>query len=467
MNQPKREPTPLRPVDRDMPNSVPVEQIVLGTLIAWPQRIEEVMAVLKPQDFYRDRHRKLYELMVDHYRRHGEGADFMTLAETLYGDKDLGADDLVELQYLSHEIPSFNLAQDLRLIAGTSAQRQHIAAGGQLAAIGYEIADADKARAKAEKILYDLVSAHSTESDFSSLDDVLADCMTDIENACKNRGKLLGVPTGFTDLDLMYNGLQRTDLILLAARPGFGKTSLGMGIAYNAARKGKTVAVFSLEMGKKQLGTRLLSLRARIASNRLRAGWLDEDEQQKVVDASDYLGTLPIYIDDTAGAPISSIASKLRRLSARIHRRVDLVVVDYLQLMEDDNESPSQRDNRNQELSRISRGLKLIAKQFDVPVLALAQLSRAVETRQNKIPLLSDLRDSGSLEQDADIVMFIYREEIYNPQTDRKGLADVVVAKHRNGPVGTVTLAFDASLTRFDNSIPGPEEDDTDDEKLD
>lgn len=443
--------TQLRVVERQLPNNVRAEEIVLGTLLTQPEKLEEVIDVLRPSDFYAVRHKILYEIMVDYYRHHGEYADFLVLSQLLESSVDLEPSDIARLIHLANELWSLDLAQDARLILGPSIQRQIIFASQQLVGIGYDITDPGKARAAVEKMLYDLSTATAPAGGFDSLADILHECMNDLETACNMRGQLLGVPSGFLDLDLMTNGFQRTDLIIAAGRPGFGKSSLGMGIGYNAAKRGKVVAVFSLEMGKKQLGNRLLSHVSRISANRLRAGWVDKDELEKVVQAQDELSELPIYIDDTAGTPISSIRSKLRRLRAKIHRNIDLVVVDYLQLMEDEDDSPAKRENRNQEISKISRGLKLIAKEFNVPVLALAQLSRAVESRQNKIPQLSDLRESGSLEQDADIVLFIYRDEMYNPKSERKNTADIIVAKHRNGPVGVVNLAFNSALTRFDN----------------
>lgn len=465
--QEKREASRLRVIESEMPNSKQAEQIVLGTLLSFPHRLEEVIGILRPSDFYVVRHRALYETMLAYYHKHGRPADYLTLSEMLFGNKDIGAADLVDLRYLSDEIWSVDLLQDVRLIIGTHIQRRHIEAAGKLATIGQTVADPDEARTAVEKLLYELGQDRPEQSDFRPMSDVMTDCITDIEIACQNRGKLLGIDTGFADLNALTNGLQRSDLIILAARPGFGKTSLGMGIGYNAARKGKTVAVFSLEMGAKQLGMRLIALDSRVSSNRLRAGWIEEDEMQRVVNASDRLAELPIHIDDTMGAPISSITSKLRRLSARLHRSVDLVIVDYLQLMEDEGESAERRENRNQELSKISRGLKRVAREFNVPVLALAQLSRDVERRQSKIPQLSDLRDSGALEQDADIVMFIYRDEIYDPQSERKGIADVIIAKHRNGPVGTVSLGFNNALTRFEEIASSPAEEDADIESID
>lgn len=455
MNKPniqRSQPPALRVIEREMPHNKQAEQIVLGTLINFPHRLESLIGILKPSDFYIIRHKILYELMLDFYRKHGKCADFLTLADLLQGSEDLDAADLVELMDLRNELWSVDLSQDVRLIIGASVQRQNIVASQQLVTIGYTISDPEEARAAVERLLYDLTMVNAPVSDFESAGDITSANLIDADIAHTHRGQIMGIPTKYTDLDLMTGGFQRSDLILLAGRPSMGKTALGMGIGYNAARCGKTVAVFSLEMGKKQLGIRLLSLVSRIPSTRIRSGWIEQEEMDKLAEAQNHISGLHLYIDDASGAPISSIRSKLHRLKARIKQPVDLVVVDYLQLMEDESEGSKRGStNRNEEISKISRGLKAIAREFNIPVLALAQLSRAVEGRSNKIPQLSDLRESGSLEQDADIVAFVYRDEYYNPESERKGIAEIVVAKHRNGPVGSIFLRFNGTLTRFDN----------------
>jgi replicative DNA helicase len=874
MNKPdiqRSQPPVLRVIERDRPHNEHAEQVVLGTLITSPEKIEDVLGILRPSDFYVDLHRILYEIMLNYYRKHGEGADFLTLAELLRSRDNLDASDLAYLMHLSNEIWSPDLAQDVRLITGPASQNRHIDAGAVLAGIGWNISDPDKARAAVEKLLYDLTMVNAPASDFESAGDITSANLIDADIAHEHRGQIMGIPTKYTDLDLMTGGLQRSDLILLAGRPSMGKclpwwtliddpitgerrtiqdcvttqmstiyglsvsgtvretrvsdwidsgikhcyrvttrlgrmvevtghhpfltvrgwiplhnlkegnhiavptsvpifgsgkqmhfglvrllayfiaeggltnssprftntdpvivedfkqliamhfptcaikqrgidyavaqpksqvshnkhgypeksppalwledlglmgklatekffpgcvwtwdkqhlaefvrilmscdgsiyslkgapriefmvaserlakdmhhvlvrfgivsklyqktvrawrveitapedvkkyqeeigwfgeksarfaeyeykatlrvsnnghapqetwelvramsekrgisltelarvagervgdgynphinrgiprrrlsvyaevledaglgrianpdvywdeivsieaigehqvydltvpdgsnfiaqdvfvhnTALGMGIGYNAARCGNTVAVFSLEMGKKPLGIRLLSLDSRVPSTRIRSGWLEPEDMDKLAEAQGRISDLHLYIDDTSGAPISSIRSKLHRLKARIKRPIDLVIVDYLQLMEDESEGNKHRSqNRNEEISKISRGLKAIAREFNIPVLALAQLSRAVEGRANKIPQLSDLRESGSLEQDADIVAFVYRDEYYDPESERKGIAEIVVAKHRNGPVGSIFLRFNGALTRFDN----------------
>jgi replicative DNA helicase len=449
---------PVRAVELELPYNARAEEIVLGTLLGNPYKIEVVVEVLKPTDFYIVRHKILYEIMLNYYHRHGEGADFVVLANLLEKSEDLEASDLVRLMGLADELWSVDLMQDTSMILGTSVQRQILFASQQLATIGFTISEPDKSRNAVESLLYNLTMEHAPQSDFEHLGDIIGRCMTNAEKAYDQRGTIQGIPSGFHDLDKMTNGFQRGDLILLAGRPSMGKTALGMGMGYNAAKKNFNVAVFSLEMGKEQLGTRLLSLQSRIPSNLIRGGWLTHEDFDKLVEASDTLNDLPIHIDDTSGSPISSMRSKLRRLKAKTKHAPDLVIVDYLGLMQPENDTPAKQANRVQEVGEISRGLKGIAKEFNVPVLALAQLSRAVESRQSKVPQLSDLRDSGNLEQDADVVMFVYRDDYYagydqdgKSKSNREGTADIIVAKHRNGPVGEVALKFTGNLTRFDN----------------
>lgn len=441
-----------RPVERTLPNNHDAEVMVLAALVDMPEHFDDVVDILKPEDFYANRSQMIYESMLSFYREHGEAPDYLTLCSLLEKNEEVRPSDLDDLLADNdHRHVLGDWTQSIRLVLGCSMQRRHIFAAQKLAAIGMDITDPEKSRNAVESLLYDLTMDHAPQSDFESIEDILGPCMNDVEFSTQHRGEITGVPTSYTDLDAMTGGLQKSDFIILAGRPSMGKTALGVNIGYNAAKRKQAVAIFSLEMGKKQLGMRLLSQVSRVSSSRLRSGWIDENEMQRVVDARDHLSDLCIHIDDTSAAPLASIRSKLRRLQAKIHRPIDLVIVDYLQLMEEETEKNSKFENRNQEISKISRGLKAIARDFNVPVLALAQLSRAVESRGSKIPQLSDLRESGSLEQDADIVAFVYRDEYYNPESERKGTADVIIAKHRNGSTGTVSLAFNGALTRFDN----------------
>lgn len=460
---------PMRVVERDMPHSEQSETLVIAELVDHPDLFDKVSELLRPDDFYVDKYRAIYETLLKFYQQHGDAPDTTALTSLLQnkGDLDQLHDIDEALDRKDHLFQQYKLKQCVQDILDTAMQRRAIFASHKLATIGYHTTSAEKISREVENLLYQVTLAHAPLSDFEHVDDILQGCVTDIEKANKNRGKILGIPTGFTDLDAMTSGLQRTDLILLAARPSMGKTSLGMNIGLNAAKRGYVVAVFSLEMGKKQLGMRLLALESGISSSNLRSGWVEDDEWERVVAARDRIGEHSIYIDDTVGAPVSSIKNKLRRLKAKTGKAVDLVIVDYLGLMGAEDDSSAHRENRNQEISQISSGLKGVARDFNVPVLALAQLSRAVESRQTKIPQLSDLRDSGSLEQDADVVMFVYRDDYYagydqdgKSKSNRPGTADIIIAKHRNGPVGEFCLKFNAPLTRFDNMEVSPDGDD-------
>lgn len=445
--------------EQDLPHSEDAEAVVLGELIDNPALFDDVSEILKPVDFYVNKHRTIYETLLTVYREQGEAPDASALTMLLKNKGDLDQlHDVDKVVSTKDQLWPFNLEKKIQEILGTAMQRRVIHGSREMVTIGYHTTDAAQISRKVESLLYQLTMDHAPQSDFESIDDILHRCMNDIEYAYNHRGTITGVPSGFNDIDRMTLGFQRKDLILLAGRPSMGKTALGMGMGYNAAKAGFAVAVFSLEMGKEQLGARLLSRDSGIASNRIRGGWLEQDDFEKLVESQNRIGEMCIHIDDTSGSPVSSMRSKLRRLKAKIGRRVDLVIVDYLGLMESEDDTPAKRENRNQEIAEISRGLKGLAREFDVPVLALAQLSRAVESRQSKIPQLSDLRDSGSLEQDADIVMFVYRDDYYagfdeygKSKSERPGTADIIIAKQRNGPVGEVLLKFIGSQTRFEN----------------
>jgi replicative DNA helicase len=592
-------------VEKLLPQNIEAECGVLGSIIIDPEAIVQVSDFLSPEDFYRDAHRTIYEVIL-HLYQSSEPADFITICDELERRDRL--EDVGGASYITsliNQVPtSGNVEYYGHIVERTSTLRRLIHAAGQIAAVAYDEGDADVALDKAERLIYDISQRH-TRSDFSSMEEILADYMTKLEQLNSRRGTIVGVPTGFTDLDRMTGGLQRSDLIVLAARPGVGKTSLALSLAHNASVKYKnSVAVFSLEMSKEQLAQRLLSMDACIDQHRLRTGWIEEDEWVRIVEAGDTLSEANIWIDDTAGISTMEMRSKARRLSAE--HGLDLIIVDYLQLMQAGAHGRS--DNRVQEVSEISRSLKGLARELNVPVLALSQLSRSVESRQSKVPQLSDLRESGcitgdslvylpdtgtykpiaqlvgrtgfralalntetwqleprevtnvfttgrkpvyrlttrlgrtiratanhkfltmngwqrldeltarvhlalprrlfettlatlrddeleiaaqmdqrdvywnqiesieadgeedvydltveefhnfvandvilhnSIEQDSDIVMFIYRDDVYNQESERKNIADIIVAKHRNGPVGEISLYFQASQTRF------------------
>lgn len=433
-------------MEKLLPQNIEAECGVLGSIIIDPEAIVQVSDFLQPEDFYRDAHRTIYEVIL-HLYQSGEPADFITICDELERRNRL--EDVGGASYITsliNQVPtSGNVEYYGHIVERTSTLRRLIHAAGQIAAVAYEEGDADVALDKAEHLIFEISQRHS-RSDFSSMEAILAEYMTKLEQLNARRGSIIGVPTGFTDLDRLTGGLQRSDLVILAARPGVGKTSLALSVAHNAALKYKhSVAIFSLEMSKEQLAQRLLSMDAGIDQQRMRTGWIEEDEWERIVYASDKLSEANIWIDDTAGISTMEMRSKARRLQAE--HGVDLIIVDYLQLMQ--ASSSGRNENRVQEVSEISRSLKGLARELNVPVLALAQLSRSVESRQSKVPQLSDLRESGSIEQDSDIVLFIYREDVYNPESERKNIANLILAKHRNGPVGEISLYFQPNQTRF------------------
>ena len=435
-------------MEKLLPQNIEAECGVLGSIIIDPEAIVQVAEFLFPDDFYRDAHRTIYEVIIQLYEQR-QPADFITICDELERRNKL--EDVGGASYITSLInlvpTSGNVEYYGRIVERNAILRRLIEAAGQIAAVAYQEEDADIALDKAEQLIFNISQRHA-RSDFALLRDILSAYMNKLDQLHERRGTIVGVPTGFTDLDHLTGGLQKSDLIILAARPAIGKTSLALTMAHNTAIKHqRSVAIFSLEMSKEQLVQRLLSMDAAIDQQRLRTGWIEDDEWERIVYAMGTLSEANIWIDDTAGISTVEMRSKARRLHAE--RNIDLIIVDYLQLMQSMSGSGKRNENRVQEISEISRNLKSLARELNVPVLALAQLSRAVESRQSKVPQLSDLRESGSIEQDSDIVMFIYRDDVYNPETERKNIADIIVAKHRNGPVGTISLYFQASQTRF------------------
>jgi len=434
-----------RRVDRLPPHNVEAEEALLGSLLIDRDAIERVAAYLRPEDFYRQANATIYAAMLAIHERR-EPIDFTLLCDEL--SRTGKYDEVGGLAYLSalvNAVPtSLHVEHYAQVVTRTALLRRLIVAAGKIAAIGYdETLDPDTALEKAEQVLLAVAQRRSTR-DFEPISRILEEYVEQLQVVREGEDRIrYGVPTGFVDLDKITGGLQRSDLILLAARPSVGKTSLALSIAHNAAvRFRATVGVFSLEMSKLQIAQRLLSTEAGVDVARLRLGRLSEIELRRLSHALGVLAEAPIYIDDTPGISITELRAKARRLHADVG--LDLLVVDYLQLV-----TASARENRVQEISEISRSLKALARELHVPVLALSQLSRAVETRSPHIPMLSDLRESGSLEQDADVVLFIYRDDVYNRDSDRKGIADIYIAKHRNGPTGQISLLFMEKTTRF------------------
>ena len=353
-------------------------------------------------------------------------------------------------------ITTANVEYYAKIVQEKAIKRSLINAGSAIIASGYDLNPIEESLELAEKLIFDIASQKASKS-LAPIKDLVYDTYAKIEERYNNKGTLTGVSTGFYDLDDFTNGLQKSDLIILAARPAMGKTAFALNIAQNVALRANTpVAIFSLEMSKEQLVQRLLCSEAEVNTQRLKTGNMQAKDWEKLAVAMNSFTEAPIYIDDTAGCTITDLRAKCRRL-AMAEKNLGLIVIDYLQLIEGTG-----REDRMQQISSISRGLKILAKELNVPIIALSQLSRAVESRTDKRPMLSDLRESGSIEQDADIVMFIYRDEYYKNANDEeemsekaanKGEAEIILAKHRNGPVGTVKLLFQGSITKFKNPI--------------
>jgi replicative DNA helicase len=436
------------------PQNVEAEQSVLGSLLIDPDALLKVTPFLRPDDFYRETHGLIYRAIVDLHEQR-QPADFVTLCEELERRGQLehvGGPGYVTS--LINVVPTSIHAQHYgRIVERTATLRRLISAASEISSMAYERADdEDRILDQAEQLIFG-VAQRSIERELVPLRTILSDYYDRIEYLYDHRGQTIGVPTGFIDLDRLLGGFQQADLIIVAGRPGTGKTSLAMTIMDHAARRhGLSIAIFSLEMPAQQVVQRLVAGATGIGSQRLRTGEISEDELASIARAMGELSETSIYIDDTPAIAPMELRAKARRLQAE--HPLDLIIVDYLQLMQ----AGLRMENRVQEVSYISRQLKSLASELHVPVLACSQLSRAVESRPDKRPLLSDLRESGSIEQDADVVMFIYREEMYVEETFKPNIADIIVAKHRNGPTGQLSLRFMKEQTRFANLERMPEE---------
>ena len=436
------------PLDRMVPHSVEAEEAVLGSLLIDPESIFRVSPFLHPDDFYIVKHRWVYEACLRLHERR-EPIDFLTVTEELEKRgqlAEIGGPAFVS--YLINVVPTAIHAEGYgRIVEHTAVRRKLLQAASDIAQYAYdEAADVDDTIDKSEQALF-TVSQRRQSRDLLPISEVIRSYYERIEYLYEHRGEPLGIPTGFIDLDRLLGGLQRSDLIIVASRPGVGKTSLMLSMALSAARKyHQRVAIFTLEMSSEQLVQRMVSAETGIDSQRLRLGELREDEWPLFVQASSALGDALMYLDDTPSISALQLRTKARRLHAE--HGLDLIMVDYLQLMTGDTRS----ENRVQEISYISRALKALARELNVPVMAASQLSRSVEQRSDKKPILSDLRESGSIEQDADVVMFIYRDDVYNPDSERKNVAEIMVAKHRNGPTGSIELYFRNNLAQFVNA---------------
>ncbi len=433
------------------------EYAVLGTMIVQPSFIYRGVELLKPEEFFKQEHKALFRFIRDLV---AEGYTESQLNEISFLDElkkrnlleKVGGEEqvllLVEYALESHE--KFESA--CKIVKDKALLRKIVEIGKFITEKVEETPDPDLLLDSLEKQVFSLSEERITNS-LVHVGEVIPELIKKIEETTKRDEAITGLPTGFYDIDKMTSGLQPSDLIILAARPSMGKTAFSLSIAYNVGLKeGKTVAFFSLEMSKEQLITRLISQDSEIPLHKIRDGFLRPDELKRVVESADRISQSSIYIDDTPGISILEMRAKARRLKSE--KGLDLIIVDYLQLMR----GIRRTESRQQEVSEISRSLKTLAKELNVPVIALSQLSRQVEHRADKRPQLSDLRESGSIEQDADIVMFIHRPEVYkkNPEPEEEGLAEIIIAKQRNGPTGTVKLAFIKELTRFENTEESP-----------
>ena len=427
------------------PHSVEAEQSVLGSILLDKEAMISVSETLVPEDFYKEAHKVIYESMLKLYNSQSE-IDLITLTDEL---RDQGyLDDIGGIAYitsLSTVVPTTsNIKYYVNIVKEKSISRQLISAANDSINLGYDgSAKVEYVLENAEKKIFDISQERAT-NDFQPINQVISEALSMLEKLYEEKNDVTGLTTGFRDLNKKINGLQRSDLLLIAARPAMGKTAFALNLVQNAALKGDaSVAVFSLEMSKEQLVQRMIASQSTVELKKIKTGTLADNDWPRITDGMAILSGAKIHIDDTPGIKISELRSKCRKL--KIEKGLDLVLIDYLQLMEGEG----QNESRQQEIAKISRSLKILAKELDCPVVALSQLSRAPEQRADHRPMLSDLRESGSIEQDADIVMFLYRDEYYNPDTEKKNIGEVIVAKNRHGETGTVELVWFGGIQKF------------------
>ena len=431
---------------KSLPQSIEAEQAILGAMMIDRTAIAKAAEALSYEDFYRDSHKTIFKSIVEMFQR-DEAVDQVTLTEYLKSsdrlEKSGGISYINEI--VEGVLTSANVKEYIKIVADKSTLRKLIKSSTEIIENCYNNQEnVSGVIDGAEKKIFD-ISETKNSGEFEHISDVLERGLSDIERLYNNKGEITGVGSGFTDLDEKTSGFQPGDMVLIAARPSMGKTTFALNIAEHAALKeGKSVVIFSLEMSKEQLAYKLLCSQASVDMLALRTGQLEDKDWENIAKAAGPLSSAKIYIDDTAGVSIMEMRSKCRKL--KIEYGIDLILIDYLQLM-----SGSGEESRQQEVSEISRNIKAIAKEMKCPVIALSQLSRAPEQRADHRPMLSDLRESGSIEQDADVVMFLYRDEYYNKETEDKNIGECIIAKQRNGPVGTVKLAWLGQYSRFGN----------------
>ena len=430
------------------PHDIDAEQAVLGSMLTDKDAVAEAIETLKEEDFYRDDNKAIFEAVLNLYSK-SEPVDIITLKDEL---ESMGKFEQVGgFEYLANlpdKVPTTaNVQKYIKIVEEKSLLRNLIKTANEIIDLGYSSTeDVEDIMDNAERKIFDIMQRKSQKG-YTPIKDVLVESFTKLEELYNRKQHITGVPTGFVELDYKTAGLHGSELILVAARPAMGKTAFALNIAANAALRGNVpVAIFSLEMSKDQLVNRILCGEAMVDSNKVRTGKLEEDDWVKLAGAIGPLSEAEIYIDDTPGISIMEIRTKCRKL--KMEKNIGLVVIDYLQLVQGSNKRSGSRE---QEISEISRSLKILAKEINVPVIALSQLSRAVEQRPDHRPMLSDLRESGAIEQDADIVMFLYRDDYYNKESEKKDIAEVIIAKQRGGSIGTVELLWMGNYTKFVN----------------
>lgn len=433
---------------RILPHNMEAEQSVVGSMFMDREAIVVASEIVQGEDFYNKQYGIMFDVMVE-LNDEGRPVDLVTLQDRLR-EKDVPP-EVYSVEYLKELVTSVPTSANIKYYAGIVAEKSTLR---RLIRLNEEIANncyvgkesLEDILADTEKRVFDLVQRRNT-GEFVPIRQVVMNAMDNIEKASHNQGNVTGVATGFLDLDYKTAGMQPSDLILVAARPSMGKTAFVLNVAqYVAFRQNKTVAIFSLEMSKEQLVNRLFAMESKVDSQHLRTGDLSDTEWEKLIESAGVIGKSNLIIDDTPGISISELRSKCRKY--KLEHNLEMIIIDYLQLMSGNGKST---DSRQQEISDISRSLKALARELHVPVIALSQLSRAVEQRPDHRPMLSDLRESGAIEQDADVVMFIYRDDYYNKDTEKKGIAEIIIAKQRHGPIGTVELVWLPDFTKFAN----------------
>nr|WP_206763019.1 replicative DNA helicase [Brevibacillus laterosporus] len=432
-------------MDRVPPQNIEAEESVLGAIFLSKEALITAMELLRPEDFYKTSHQRIFNTMLALYEK-GEPVDLVTVTADLQDQKVLEeTGGVVYLTSLASSVPTAaNIEYYAKIVEEKSLLRRLIRTATKIANDGYSREDeVGEIIADAEKYILE-IAQNRNSGGFIPIRDALMETYERIEFLSQRKGDITGIPSGYPDLDKMTAGFQRSDLIILAARPSVGKTAFALNVAQNvAARANETVAIFSLEMSASQLVQRMICAEGNLDASRMRSGGLEEDDWQKLTMAIGTLAKAPVYIDDTPGITVQDIRAKCRRLQTE--KGLGLILIDYLQLIQ----GRGKGDNRQQEVSEISRTLKGIARELNVPIIALSQLSRSVEQRQDKRPMMSDIRESGSIEQDADIVAFLYRDDYYDKETEAKNIIEIIIAKQRNGPTGTVELVFLKEFNKF------------------